>query len=300
MSVIVEGLTKKFGDQIAVNNISFSLNKGEITGFLGPNGAGKSTTMKMITGYLLPDSGRISVCGIENNLLEIKKKIGYLPESNALYYDMYVKEYLHFLCGIHKIKNATKKVDEVVELTGLVKEKSKKINQLSKGYKQRVGIAAALINDPEVLILDEPTSGLDPNQIIEIRNVIKEQSTNKVVLFSTHILQEVESICKQVIIINNGIIVANNSLQNLQNVQQNSSFVQVQFQEKIPSENISSLKEVLHVDSINSNSYTIQTNSPDIVKKQLLEMALLQNLNIVSLQTNTSSLEEIFKSLTKK
>lgn len=300
MSVIVEGLTKKFGDQIAVNNISFSLNKGEITGFLGPNGAGKSTTMKMITGYLLPDSGRISVCGIENNLLEIKKKIGYLPESNALYYDMYVKEYLHFLCGIHKIKNATKKVDEVVELTGLVKEKSKKINQLSKGYKQRVGIAAALINDPEVLILDEPTSGLDPNQIIEIRNVIKEQSTNKVVLFSTHILQEVESICKQVIIINNGIIVANNSLQNLQNAQQNSSFVQVQFQEKIPSENISSLKEVLHVDSINSNSYTIQTNSPDIVKKQLLEMALLQNLNIVSLQTNTSSLEEIFKSLTKK
>lgn len=300
MSVIVEGLTKKFGDQIAVNNISFSLNKGEITGFLGPNGAGKSTTMKMITGYLLPDSGRISVCGIENNLLEIKKKIGYLPESNALYYDMYVKEYLHFLCGIHKIKNATKKVDEVVELTGLVKEKSKKINQLSKGYKQRVGIAAALINDPEVLILDEPTSGLDPNQIIEIRNVIKEQSTNKVVLFSTHILQEVESICKQVIIINNGIIVANNSLQNLQNVQQNSSFVQVQFQEKIPSENISSLKEVLHVDSINSNFYTIQTNSPDIVKKQLLEMALLQNLNIVSLQTNTSSLEEIFKSLTKK
>lgn len=300
MSVIVEGLTKKFGDQIAVNNISFSLNKGEITGFLGPNGAGKSTTMKMITGYLLPDSGRISVCGIENNLLEIKKKIGYLPESNALYYDMYVKEYLHFLCGIHKIKNATKKVDEVVELTGLVKEKSKKINQLSKGYKQRVGIAAALINDPEVLILDEPTSGLDPNQIIEIRNVIKEQSTNKVVLFSTHILQEVESICKQVIIINNGIIVANNSLQNLQNAQQNSSFVQVQFQEKISSENISSLKEVLHVDSINSNSYTIQTNSPDIVKKQLLEMALLQNLNIVSLQTNTSSLEEIFKSLTKK
>lgn len=300
MSVIVEGLTKKFGAQIAVNNISFSLNKGEITGFLGPNGAGKSTTMKMVTGYLLPDLGRISVCGITNNLLEIKKKIGYLPESNALYYDMYVKEYLHFLCGIHKIKNANKKVDEVVELTRLSKEKSKKINQLSKGYKQRVGIAAALINNPEVLILDEPTSGLDPNQIIEIRNVIKEQSINKVVLFCTHILQEVESICEQVIIINNGIVVANDNLKNLKNSNQKNSFVTVQFQEEIPSENIFSLKEVLQVNSINSNSYTIHTQNADLVKKQLLEMALLQNLNIVSLQTNISSLEEIFKSLTKK
>lgn len=300
MSVHVEGLTKKFGNQIAVNQISFSLKKGNITGFLGPNGAGKSTTMKMITGYIHPDAGKISVCGIENNLHEIKKKIGYLPESNALYYDMYVKEYLHFLCGVHKIKNAKNKIDEVIELTGLTKEKSKQIKQLSKGYKQRVGISAALINNPEVLILDEPTSGLDPNQIIEIRNLIKSQSENKVVLLSTHILQEVEAICNDVIIIHNGNIVANDSLQNLQSNHQQSSFVKVSFQEHVNINNIVTLEKVLHVNSINDTSFSIQTNYPDLIKKQLFEMALLQKLNIVSLQSNNSSLEEIFKSLTTK
>jgi ABC-2 type transport system ATP-binding protein len=218
MSIEVKNLLKQYGEQKAVNNISFTVNRGEIVGFLGPNGAGKSTTMKMITGYLQQDSGTASVCGIDvqKNPIEVKKKIGYLPEANPLYFDMYVKEYLDFIAGVHQISNIKSQISNVIELTGLQVEKRKKIGQLSKGYKQRVGLAAALIHNPEVLILDEPTSGLDPNQIIEIRNVIKQQGQNKTILFSSHILQEVEAICDKIIIINKGEIVANDSLHNLQ------------------------------------------------------------------------------------
>ncbi|MCZ2222421.1 MAG: ATP-binding cassette domain-containing protein [Chitinophagales bacterium] len=217
MSLQVFNITKIYGQQKAVNNINFSINNGEIVGFLGPNGAGKSTTMKIITGYINSTSGNVKVCDVDvqNNELNIKKKIGYLPESNALYYDMYVKEYLQFIAGVHKIDNKNKAVKNVIGLTGLDLEQNKKIAQLSKGYKQRVGLAAALIHNPEVLILDEPTSGLDPNQIIEIRNVIKQQGKNKTVLFSSHILQEVEAICDRVIIINKGEIVADDTLNNL-------------------------------------------------------------------------------------
>jgi ABC-2 type transport system ATP-binding protein len=218
MSIEVKNLTKTFGHQVAVNDISFSLSKGEIVGFLGPNGAGKSTTMKMITGYLQPDAGSILVSGIDvlRNSIEVKKRVGYLPESNALYYDMYVREYLGFLSDIHGVSQKKNRIEAVISLTGLTGESKKRIGQLSKGYKQRVGIAAALIHHPEVLILDEPTSGLDPNQIIEIRNVIKEQGRNKLVLFSSHILQEVEAICDRVIIIHKGRIVADDSLMHLQ------------------------------------------------------------------------------------
>ena len=218
MSIVVENLLKQYGEQKAVNKISFNIQKGEIVGFLGPNGAGKSTTMKMITGYLTPDAGKASVCGMDvvAHPIEIKKKIGYLPESNALYYDMYVKEYLSFIAGVHQIENLKSQIDNIIELTGLTIEQKKKIGQLSKGYKQRVGLAAALIHSPEVLILDEPTSGLDPNQIIEIRNLIKQQSVNKTVLFSSHILQEVQAICDRIIIINKGNIVADDTLANLQ------------------------------------------------------------------------------------
>ncbi|MBS1643333.1 MAG: ATP-binding cassette domain-containing protein [Bacteroidetes bacterium] len=217
MSIQVQQLLKQYGAQKAVNNISFSINKGEIVGFLGPNGAGKSTTMKIITGYLAQDAGTATVCdvNVKTNAIEAKRKIGYLPESNALYYDMYVKEYLAFVAGIHSIVNRQSSIVNTIELVGLQVEQNKKIGQLSKGYKQRVGLAAALIHNPEVLILDEPTSGLDPNQIIEIRNVIKEQGKNKTVLFSSHILQEVEAVCDRVIIINKGTIVADDSLQNL-------------------------------------------------------------------------------------
>jgi ABC-2 type transport system ATP-binding protein len=217
MSIEVRTLLKIYDEQKAVNNIYFKVDKGEIVGFLGPNGAGKSTTMKIITGYLHQTGGEAFVCGINvaDEPLEIKKKIGYLPEANALYYDMYVREYLEFVAEVHKISNSKIKIREVIETVGLTAESKKKIGQLSKGYKQRVGLAAALIHDPEVLILDEPTSGLDPNQIVEIREVIKQQGKNKTVLFSTHILQEVEAICDRVIIINKGKLVADNSLADL-------------------------------------------------------------------------------------
>ena len=218
MSIEVSGLGKNYGAQKAVDNLSFSVEKGEIVGFLGPNGAGKSTTMKMITGYLSPDAGLAKVCGIDISFdpIAAKQKIGYLPEANPLYHDMYVREYLDFIAGVHQISNKKSAIDSVIQLTGLSPESSKKIGQLSKGYKQRVGLAAALIHDPQVLVLDEPTSGLDPNQIIEIRNVIKAQGANKTVLFSSHILQEVTAICDRVIIINKGKMVANDSIANLQ------------------------------------------------------------------------------------
>jgi ABC-2 type transport system ATP-binding protein len=217
MSIEVSQILKQYGTQKAVNNISCSISKGEIVGFLGPNGAGKSTTMKIITGYTKADAGTAKVCGIEvnTNPIAAKKKIGYLPESNALYYDMYIKEYLKFIAGVHGISKTKNAIDTVIELTGLQLEQKKKIGQLSKGYKQRVGLAAALIHQPEVLILDEPTSGLDPNQIIEIRNVIKEQGKDKTVLFSSHILQEVEAICDRIIVINKGNLVADEPLQKL-------------------------------------------------------------------------------------
>lgn len=218
MSIKVSNLTKIYGTQKAVDNISFNIKKGEIVGFLGPNGAGKSTTMKILTGYLQQDGGAAKVCDIDvkANTIDAKRKIGYLPEANPLYHEMYVKEYLSFIAGVHQINNQLATINNVIELVGLQVEQNKKVGQLSKGYKQRVGLAAALIHQPEVLILDEPTSGLDPNQIIEIRNVIKEQGENKTVLFSSHILQEVQAICDRVIIINRGKIVADDLLIHLQ------------------------------------------------------------------------------------
>src|SRR6185437_920899 len=202
--ISVSNLTKIYGHQKAVDDISFALGNQEIVGFLGPNGAGKSTTMKIITGYLAADSGNAVVNGINvnTNPLDAKKQIGYLPEGNPLYYEMYVREYLEFIAGIHHLKHDLKKrIEEVIDLTGLRIESNKKIGQLSKGYKQRIGLAAALIHDPQILILDEPTTGLDPNQIVEIRQLIKDLGKNKTVLFSSHILQEVESICDRIIII---------------------------------------------------------------------------------------------------
>lgn len=218
MSIQINNLTKIYGSQKAINNISLNIQKGEIVGFLGPNGAGKSTTMKILTGYLSATSGKAIICGIDvqKNPIAVKEKIGYLPESNALYYDMYVKEYLAFVAGVHKVPNFKVQISNSIALTGLQIEQHKKISQLSKGYKQRVGLAAALIHKPEILILDEPTSGLDPNQIVEIRNLIKEQAKDKTIIFSSHILQEVEAICSRIIIINKGEIVADDTLKNLQ------------------------------------------------------------------------------------
>lgn len=217
MSIVVTSLTKVYGQQKAVNGISFEAKPGRILGFLGPNGAGKSTTMKMLTSYIPPTSGKASVCGfyISEETLRVRKNIGYLPESNPLYLEMYVKEFLAFIAETHQLKNISERVAEVIKLTGLGKEQHKKIGQLSKGYKQRVGLAQAIIHNPPVLILDEPTSGLDPNQLIEVRALIKELGKTKTVILSTHIMQEVEAVCDDIVMINKGEIVANDSLKNL-------------------------------------------------------------------------------------
>ena len=299
MSITVKNLTKIYGEQLAVNDISFSIEQGEIVGFLGPNGAGKSTTMKMITGYLEPSSGDVQVSGVDvkQNPLEAKKKIGYLPESNALYYDMYVREYLDFIAEVHQVKNKKQKVEDVIQLTGLTPEGRKKTGQLSKGYKQRVGLAAALLHDPEVLILDEPTSGLDPNQIIEIRNVIKEQGRNKLVLFSSHILQEVEAICDRVIIIHKGNIVADDKLSILQK-RSVINIVKVSFKEIVEEEWLKGLNNYTTFNKIDPHTLVVETDEPELVRKQLFELSLQHNINIVSLQSENKSLEEVFRSLT--
>jgi len=300
MSIEVKNLLKEYGTQKAVNLISFKVEKGEIAGFLGPNGAGKSTTMKIITGYLQQTEGDAIISGInvKENPLEAKKKIGYLPELNALYYDMYVREYLTFIAEIHKIPHAKNKIESAIEITGLKPESKKKIEQLSKGYKQRVGLAAALLHDPEVLVLDEPTSGLDPNQIIEIREVIKKLGQNKTVLFSSHILQEVEAICDRVIIINKGAIVADDKLSNLKKTGTENYSVIVEFKEQTDKSQFEKLNNISKISKTGNFSYKLETANPDAVKKQILEIALQQNLNIVSLQSESLSLEDIFKTLT--
>ncbi len=301
MSIEVKNLLKVYGGQKAVNNISFKVGKGEIVGFLGPNGAGKSTTMKIITGYLQQTSGDAFVSGINvtENPLTTKKKIGYLPEANALYYDMYIREYLGFIAEVHKIENRKSKIEKVVQLTGLTAENKKKVGQLSKGYKQRVGLAAALIHDPEVLILDEPTSGLDPNQIVEIREVIKQQGKNKTVLFSSHILQEVEAICDRVIIINKGEIVADDKLSNLQKGKKDQHVVIVQFKEPVDKKIFDEMNEIISIEQPQTSNFKLQTSNPEAVRKQILELSLQHNLNIVSLQSESQSLEEVFRSLTQ-
>jgi ABC-2 type transport system ATP-binding protein len=300
MSIEVKNLLKVYGEQKAVNNISFKVDKGEIVGFLGPNGAGKSTTMKIITGYLEQSGGEAYVCGknVSNEPLATKKKIGYLPELNALYYDMYVREYLGFVAEVHSIENRQQAISNAIETVGLNIESKKKIGQLSKGYKQRVGLAAALIHDPEVLILDEPTSGLDPNQIIEIREVIKKQGKDKTILFSSHILQEVEAICDRVIIINKGEIVADDTLSKLQSTAGSQQSVTVAFKESVQIDWLKNLNGVSNVKNIQSSIFNIQCSNAESVKKQLLQLAIEKNLNIISLQSAEQSLEEIFRTLT--
>lgn len=300
MSIQVQNLLKTYGTQKAVDAISFEVNKGEIVGFLGPNGAGKSTTMKIITGYLQADSGKARVCDVDvaDDPLATKKKIGYLPELNALYYEMYVREYLGFIAEVHQVKEAKKRIEEVIDLVGLRLESAKKIGQLSKGYKQRVGLAAALVHDPEVLILDEPTTGLDPNQIVEIREVIRKQGQDKTVLFSSHILQEVEAICTRVIIIHKGKLVANDSLANLRK-QSDGHVVKVGFQETIEKELLEKLPAASEVTRQGPNEWQLATTDPEGLRKQILDLALQHNLNVVSLQSQNQSLEEVFRALTK-
>jgi ABC-2 type transport system ATP-binding protein len=298
MSIEVKDLLKVYGEQRAIDALSFTVGKGEIVGFLGPNGAGKSTTMKIITGYLAPDGGQATVCGIDvkDHPLDTKKKIGYLPEADPLYPDRYVREYLDFVADIHKVKGKKQRIETVIKQVGLAPESTKRLGQLSKGYKQRVGLAAALIHDPEVLILDEPTSGLDPNQIVEIREVIKGLGQQKTVLFSSHILQEVEALCDRVLIINKGRLVADNTLNQLR--QQDSNTVKVSFKDPPGSEMIKGLNGVSRFSQPTPNEWEFETDQPENVKKQLMELALRNNLNIVSLLSENRRLEDIFRSLT--
>ncbi|RYE25587.1 MAG: gliding motility-associated ABC transporter ATP-binding subunit GldA [Sphingobacteriales bacterium] len=303
MSISVQSLTKIYGTQKAVDNISFELGKGEIVGFLGPNGAGKSTTMKMITGYLPSTLGKISVCGydVQEKPMEVRKRIGYLPEANPLYYDMYVREYLEFSAGVHGLgKQAKERIEEMITLTGLTKEAHKKISALSKGYKQRVGLAQAMLHDPEVLILDEPTSGLDPNQILEIRDLILRIGKEKTVLLSTHIMQEVQAMCSRVIIISSGKLVANDSIESLQQNKLQQNALIVSFESAIDAKLFSKLKNADNYSNTSDNTWKINTSKPEELRKEVMQLALQNDLNIRSLQTETQSLEDVFRTLTTK
>ena len=302
MSIKVKNITKIYDKQKALDNVSFEIKTGEITGFLGPNGAGKSTMMKIITGFLPANSGDIYINDINVNEkpLEIKKIIGYLPEHNPLYLDMYVKEYLQFVASIHiNKKEVRNKVKKIIELPGLGIEQNKKISSLSKGYRQRTGLAQALIHDPDILILDEPTTGLDPNQIVEIRSLITEIGKEKTVMLSTHIMQEVEAICGKVIIIDKGKIVADEQSNAIQNkITNNNNVVIIEFDkqiDKILLENIIGVEKLInHKD----NTWLIESNIDTDIRKDLLQFAVKHNLTVLSLQKQEKSLEDVFKILT--
>jgi ABC-2 type transport system ATP-binding protein len=301
MSIVIENLSKVYGAQKAVHNISFNVQQGEIVGFLGPNGAGKSTTMKILTGYLTATSGKAIIGGIDvqQNPIAVKQKVGYLPESNALYYDMYVKEYLAFIAGVHNIQHPASSIQKVIELTGLQIEQHKKIGQLSKGYKQRVGLAAALIHNPEVLILDEPTSGLDPNQIVEIRNVIKEQGKNKTVLFSSHILQEVEAICDRIIIIDKGKIVTDKKLNKLV-AEETEQVIEVEFDKKVSESDFIALPNLKSAKNIHNLVWELTFSTATDMRPTLFDFAQANNLRTLQIVLKSKNLEQIFREKTGK
>ncbi|MBR5694695.1 MAG: gliding motility-associated ABC transporter ATP-binding subunit GldA [Paludibacteraceae bacterium] len=302
MSITVEHLYKSYGKQLVLNDISFSIKSGEIVGFLGNNGAGKSTTMKIITGYLEADSGHVDVCGVDvaKNTLEAHRKIGYLPEHNPIYPDMYVREYLRFVAGLYKLgKQANARVDEMIERTGLTREYKKKIGMLSKGYRQRVGLAQALIPNPEVLILDEPTTGLDPNQIDEVRTLIKEVGREKTVLLSTHIMQEVSAICDRVIIINKGKIAVDDKESAVVSVQDDDSLViQVEFSAPQSVEALGKLENVLSVKEAGLNTYLLRCSSDE--RARIFQYAVDQKTVLLTLKLQEKSMEDVFRNYTKQ
>lgn len=301
MSLQIQHLTKVYGHQKAVDDISFSIEQGEIVGFLGPNGAGKSTTMKIATSYLPPSAGSVLVNGIDvvERPLEVRRITGYLPEHNPLYLDMYVHEYLQFVGKVHEIPSSSLKsrIDEMIDMCGLAHEQNKLIESLSKGYRQRVGLAQALLHDPKVLILDEPTSGLDPNQISEIRKVIKEISRNKTVIFSTHIMQEVQALCDRVIIINKGVIVADNQLSSLMNAHQQSVILIVEFNAPVDASELEQLAGVKSV-TPHGKAYRLVTMPGMETRQEIFRFATEKNLSLIGLKQEENSLEEIFHSLT--
>ncbi|WP_028979477.1 gliding motility-associated ABC transporter ATP-binding subunit GldA [Sporocytophaga myxococcoides] len=304
MSLKVQELTKIYGEQKAVDHISFEAGKGEILGFLGPNGAGKSTTMKIATCYIPPTSGVVTVAGYDvvESPLEVRKNVGYLPEHNPLYLDMYVHEYLEFIGSLHSIKGSKLKarVQEMVEMTGLTLEQNKKLGALSKGYRQRVGLAQAMIHEPQVLILDEPTTGLDPNQILEIRNLIKNIGKEKTVLFSTHIMQEVQALCDRVVIINRGKIVADNRVSELKGLQASGKKIIVEFSGEIEVGYLKSLSGVNEVKHTTDGKYELLSSGENDVRGAIFKLASERNWTLIGLNQEEHSLENIFRDLTGK
>lgn len=299
MSIKVQNITKIYGKQKALNDISFEVNSGEVVGFLGPNGAGKSTAMKILTCFLPQTSGTASVCGFDVNeqSLEVRKNVGYLPENNPLYYDMYVKEYLSFVAEIHKLKNKAEKVKEIIFVTGLEVEQKKKIGALSKGYKQRAGLAQALIHDPKVLILDEPTSGLDPIQLVEIRNVIKEIGKAKTVMLSTHIMQEVEAMCDRVIIISKGNIVADKPTQELKQSSSSKIIVTVEFDKSTSPSALANISGVQDAKNIFGNTWQITSSAEKDIRADIFNFAVQNQLAVLTIQKEEQKLEDVFKEL---
>ena len=305
MSIAVKEICKRYGSQLAVNKVSFEVHTGEIVGFIGPNGAGKSTTMKMITGTLSPDSGSIRINDLSalEHQREIRGMIGYLPENNPLYHEMYIREYLQYVAGLYNLKGkaARERISLVIEMTALSHEVGKKIGNLSKGYRQRVGLAQALIHDPEILVLDEPTSGLDPNQLVEIRNLVSTIGKEKTVLLSTHILQEVEAICDRVIIINSGGIVADENAQRLKEKGEGTTqTIHIELDEMTDPELWKTLQFIDHVKSLDNKQFLLETHELRDIRGDIFNFAVSQGLTILSLSLKKKSLEEVFRELTSR
>ena len=302
MSIVIQSVTKLYGEQKALDNVSFEVKTGEIVGFLGPNGAGKSTLMKIITGFIPASSGQVYVndLEVESNNLEVKKLIGYLPENNPLYPEMYVREYLGFVASIYNTGTPKKKqIDNIIEVTGLIPEQKKKIGSLSKGYRQRVGLAQALIHNPAILILDEATTGLDPNQIVEIRNLIREAGKEKTVMISTHIMQEVEAICNRVIIIDKGVIVANEEKSNIYSIiKRPKQIIEVEFDKDIKESSLKVIENVRTVRHIKNNIWHIEAEGDKDIRADLFNFAVSNNLTVLSLRKQENNLEEVFRHLT--
>ena len=301
MSIKVEGVTKIYGKQTALDNVSFEIKTGEVVGFLGPNGAGKSTMMKILTCFVPQTMGKAFVCGfnVSEESIEVRKNVGYLPENNPLYLDMYVKEYLEFIGGLHKVANIKHRIKEMIESTGLQLEQNKKIGALSKGYRQRVGLAQAMIHDPQVLILDEPTSGLDPNQLAEIRNLIVEIGKQKTVMLSTHIMQEVEAVCDRVIIINKGVIVANDTTKNVQQSTDDRQIISVEFDKEISKDKLLSISGVQEVNHVKGNSWILLCTNARDLRADIFQFAVKNKLSVLAMQKEEQKLEDVFKALTK-
>ena len=301
MSVHVKNLTKYYGSQAALDKVTFQAKRGEITGFLGPNGAGKTTTMKIITTNLSADEGVVTVSGLDVNdkPLEVRRKVGYLTEHNALYFDMYVREYLSFIAGVYKVSNKRKAVDEMIDRTGLSREAHKKIGMLSKGYKQRVGLAQALIHDPEVLILDEPTSGLDPNQLVDIRRLIKDLGKEKTVIFSTHIMQEVQALCDKVVIINKGKIVADEPIEALGTLLGREQTLRIELASDIDLSFLGHLDGVLKVEKIEGSLWKVAYKEDLDIRQQVFELVIEKSGVILEMYRDRSTVEDFFQTVTQ-